>query len=102
MDTCYIADASIANLASDVLLHLRTRTLDATFDVHTFNDGWMDPLVGVCDVDAAEAFAAAASAGRTTYIVNHVTRGDGQIPRTLAESAACVAWKKSGRIRPRV
>lgn len=102
MDTCYIADASIANLGSDVLLHLRTKTSAESFDVHTFIDGWIDPMVGVCDVDAAEAFAAAASAGRTTYIVNHVTRGDGQTPRTLAESAACVAWKRSGRIRPRV
>lgn len=89
------------NLALDTLAHLRQSGFES-FDVHVFNDGWTDPLLARCDVDAAEVFAAAAHAGRTTYIVNHVSRGDGQVPRTLASSAACERWRKSGRIRPRV
>lgn len=95
---CYIADASIANLGSDVLLHLRTREDATTFDVHVHDgDVWLDPMLDRCDVDAAEVFAAAASVGRVAYIVG---RTDATHPFPAAKSAAYVEWSTSERIRP--
>lgn len=93
MKTCYIADTSVAHLGSDVLHHLRTTSQATTFDVHTHDgDSWFDPLVGVCDVDAAEAFAAAASADRVCYIVGH---DDAEHPFPVAKTPAYDRWAKS-------